>query len=150
MELRPTRTEARLLVACISVFWLIGGGFALFASTTTQQSDEQPNPLIVLPFALAFGAGIALYVVLFRIAGRETGRSPFEFVFPMRRRPNEGWLAAGLDGWRVILKLVDPRWYALLVRTTEWNRFATGALLLGSFLWVVATGIVMQLSIPPT
>ena len=145
MELHPRRNEARIIVACLMTFWLVGGGLGIVAAMQAPRAAESASALLLVPFAVVFAAGVLLYWMIFKVGGRELGRRPIEFLVPTRR-PNEGFFAAGIDGWRVILKLLDPRWYALLVRSTVWNRRVVGALLVVSFFWAIGASIVMTAS----
>ena len=111
MELQPTKTEARIFLASLVTFWTIGGAISIYFSrmsylAVTLSPDEPvppPSPLFLVGFLVAFACGIGIFGTLFRVGARELGRPASEFLFPTRIR-------TGLDGWRIMLKSLDPRW----------------------------------------
>lgn len=100
-------------------FWLIAG---LGASVA---------PVLIV---VALIAGAILYWTLYTAGGRSTGRTArdyFGWRMPRLRGP-DGIAAVGGEGWAILLKLLDPRWWALVVHTTGWPVGITTASLLGS------------------
>ena len=127
VELSPTPPEARRLVASITAFWLIAGLWPL--------GDDRD--LGVLAFALvvaALAAGTVFYWTLYTVGARETGRRAREYMgwYRPRLRGPDSVFKIGQEGWGMLLKSLDPRWWSRVVRTTGWPVRITAAVLLGS------------------
>ena len=130
MEVLPTQPEARRLVASIVIFWLITG-VAVLSDPEATNSGAIGFVLIVV----ALTAGWVFYRTLFTVGGRSTGRSPGSYLgwrVPRWRGPDSTW-SIGQEGWAILLKVVNPRWWGQVVRATHWPVTATTAVLLGSF-----------------
>jgi hypothetical protein len=135
MDLQPTRTEARRIVACLMTFWVVGGVLEL--------GGLYDSAIGTAMFLGAFGAGIVLFWTIYSVAGRETGRTVWSFMGfrrPRLRGADSIW-KSGAEGWRVTFKLMDPRWYARVVRTTGWNVILTGGALLAAFILILFTAV---------
>lgn len=86
-----------------------------------------------LVFLGAFLAGGYFYWVLYSIGARETGRRTKDFYFPTHRIKGDS-RALGRDGWVILLKLLSPRWWGTLVRSTEWPGLLVVVLLLSTLM----------------
>lgn len=114
MQLVPSRTEARLLILTVQVFWFSAGvGFALILDT----------PAFAPVFLVGMISCFAFYFVAYRIAARELGFSTASFLVPFTRdrHDHRSFWQRGRDGWLVLFKLIDPRWWhSTVARRSGW------------------------------
>lgn len=134
VELVPTELEARRLVASITVFWLAGGLWPVDDAIT---EDYAPIGLAVVLIALA--AGTVFYWVLYTVGARETGRSARDYMgFRLPRlRGSDNMFAIGAEAWSILLRSLDPRWWARVIRTTGWPFGLTAVVLLVLLVWIL-------------
>src|SRR6266487_1319137 len=95
----PSRREARRLVGSAGVFWAMWGCAVVSIEIGTAG-------IVIFAFGLIGVLSIALfYATFFRIWGQP-------FLFPSFRD-------AGLR-WRIMMKLLSPRWLWRTVKATKW------------------------------
>jgi len=139
MQLQPTRTEARRIVACLIAFW-VAGGIAELGGLY-----ESTSAVVPAMFFGGFAALLVFFWTVYSVAGRETGRSAWWYMGfrrPRLRGPDGIW-RSGREGWGLTFKLMDPRWHARVVRTTGWNAVLTGGALLGAFVLAIVAAVHM-------
>lgn len=128
VEVQPTTSEARRIVASLVTCWV--------ASSFLSVADES----VSLPaFVIAFAAMICLYWTLFAVGGRETGHSARDYMG--WRIPFRGHTPTGREGWTILLKLVNLRWWSSVVKT-GWPTTLTTAALCGSLVSLVALSVI--------
>jgi hypothetical protein len=136
LALRPTRSEARVMFLGFVTFWTaLGCGASLLAST----------PADVPVFLCAFPALLASYAAAFRVAGRERGLSAWTF-YAGGRGDDRGVLERASDRWRVMLRLIDPRWWhGTLAPATGWPVVLVDSLIvLGLVVCILGTTVFAQ------
>lgn len=132
MEVSPSPQEARRLVSGVVTFWLSSA----LLSSTGESMEPWEGPV----FLVALVSIYVFYGTLFSVSGRETGRSAWFYFVPRlpRLRGPDNMMAVGREGWTVLLKAVNPFWWARVVRTTGWPVWLTAVALVGSLALVVS------------
>lgn len=138
MDLVPTRREAQLIVLSVQTFWLICGlGLGLLFRWPVL------SPLLVVGFA----GGFLFYWLVFRVAGRELGRPTSSFLLPTRHRRFQGSVfVRAREDWRVLFKIVDPRWWHRIVApATGWPPpIVDGVMIVGLLAAVVGQNVIVR------
>lgn len=129
MRLEPTRREARWLVALLVAYWVVGS--ALTVAPTFAM------------FLVAFALGASWFWTLFGMAGRCLGHTRGYFLVGLRAgEPGTSWWRRGKDANRVLLTVVDPRWWHTTVApATGWSVILVDVLLAMALVGVVAVAL---------
>ena len=116
MELRPDRQEARALVLSMTAFWaaLVPAGLVARAWL-----------VLAAPF------GLAEFLLMYRVAARESGLPLRTLVFVTRADPR--WRDVRRVRWVVRKRGLSPRWLSLVARQTGWPHAAVVVVLVAAF-----------------